>query len=290
MRIHTYSLFLFIAISIFTGCATILTGTEQNVYFNTKPQGADVQLGAFKGVTPCHFILKRGKDHFVTLSLNGYKEKIISINKEIDFIIVTNLLLGGFFPIGLIVDFSNGAAYKLPDNVYVALEPETGQQQDIQPTHVTQQPTVGSDSIVVYKVEGTKLRIACISFKAANEESIKYQITVQEMISTGFITSQRFSVIEREQIEKILKEKQLAQTDIVSAEDAASFGKILNVDYLLMGSISTLGNKIEIDARLVNVDTGESVNAANASCNAPSLLRTAVNIIVNAINSSFSEE
>jgi hypothetical protein len=74
-----------------------------------------------------------------------------------------------------------------------------------------------------------------------------------DLINTG-----RFRVMERSQMDQILKEQGLQQSGACDASDCAILvGKLLAVDDLLLCTIGKVGNTYTLSARLVDVRTGE---------------------------------
>jgi len=113
------------------GCASIIHGTKQTVRFQTTPTECTVDvtdaLGTNYGycTTPCSMELKRKREYKVSISKEGYETAELTIERKSDGWIWGNILFGGI--IGIIVDFSNGAAYKLsPDELTASLN-ATGQ-------------------------------------------------------------------------------------------------------------------------------------------------------------------
>ena len=111
---------------LFTGCASILDGTEQEISIASTPEDAHVEiktLGGIKikeGKTPLNIELGKDEDYKVTVSLEGYEENEVFLSGEINPTVWGNILCGGV--IGFIIDFSNGAAYDLePDMIHVDL-------------------------------------------------------------------------------------------------------------------------------------------------------------------------
>lgn len=74
-----------------------------------------------------------------------------------------------------------------------------------------------------------------------------------------------FSVIERRQLDQVLSELEFAQSDLVDPEAAKEFGRMAGVDALVVGSLSDLGDAVEINTRVVEVETTGVVAAARAT-------------------------
>ncbi|MFH2047730.1 MAG: CsgG/HfaB family protein [Pseudomonadota bacterium] len=68
-------------------------------------------------------------------------------------------------------------------------------------------------------------------------------------------------IIEREKIQAILKEIALGQTGSVDQSTAVKAGKLLGAQSIVFGSFMVLGNNVRIDARIINVETGEVLMA-----------------------------
>ena len=108
-----------ILITVFS-CASIVNGTKQDIRINSDPTGAQVSINGVKYTTPAVIKLKRGSNHSLTFTKEGYEPVTLKIDKKFNSWVLGNLIFGGV--IGLIVDFSNGAAYKLsPEQVNAKL-------------------------------------------------------------------------------------------------------------------------------------------------------------------------
>jgi curli biogenesis system outer membrane secretion channel CsgG len=74
-----------------------------------------------------------------------------------------------------------------------------------------------------------------------------------------------FKVVERTQVEKVLKEQEFAWSGVVDQATAARLGKLLGVEYVIFGSLTGVEKGFTINARLVKVETGEVLLAPQAS-------------------------
>lgn len=273
-------------------CASAYAGgCSSAVYFRSNPQGAKLTInGMPSGTTPCSVQLNWNTftTFDIKLEKEGYRPYMTRLEGEVKVLyLIVDIL---FWPMA----FFNAYGPK-PDYSFnmVPLGDAAGAQPVAQPPPSSEEgPPVGSQaqpgSVVVYGNVEKRPRMACLEFRKGNEQAGQYITTVQEMFCTGFVESRRFTVVEREQIEKILKEKQFAQTGVVDARTARELGSVLGVSFLLIGSVSKLGETYEIDARLVDVATGETETASHGSCSSESGLRSAIGGIVNDLNRKFS--
>ena len=109
-----------------------------------------------------------------------------------------------------------------------------------------------------------KTRVAVIDFeqKAAQEFQGKQAgEIVAEWLITSLVRTGRFDVVERAQLQKILKEQQLGMTGMISQETAARVGELLGVKVIITGSVIQIGNTVEVNARLINVEDGSILKA-----------------------------
>jgi|TARA_B110000495_G_C23029315_1_gene612474 uncharacterized protein YceK len=108
------SLSILSVLILFTGCATVISGTSQTITFDSSPSGAAIFLDGNRiGVTPFTTSLKKNKYSSFRIELEGYHTISRQLDKEFD--IVT--LLSIFWDLGT-TDFISGAVYKYGQNSY----------------------------------------------------------------------------------------------------------------------------------------------------------------------------
>jgi TolB-like protein len=71
------------------------------------------------------------------------------------------------------------------------------------------------------------------------------------------VSPKRLQLVERSQIQKILKEQNFQASGSVNKSTAVQAGKILGVKYLLIGDVFILNDQLVINARLTNTETGD---------------------------------
>jgi hypothetical protein len=97
---------------LFSSCATIISGSKQNVSFASEPSSASVFIDEVEvGKTPFELKLERNNEHDVTIKLDGYQTYQTRLTKKFNAWYIGNILIGGI--IGLIVDPITGAIYNL---------------------------------------------------------------------------------------------------------------------------------------------------------------------------------
>jgi len=78
-----------------------------------------------------------------------------------------------------------------------------------------------------------------------------------DMLITDLSNVKSIQIVEREKLESLLKEIKLGEGKFMDESTAQKLGKGLGASYMLTGSYLILGETMRIDARLVNVGTGE---------------------------------
>ncbi|MGB7568057.1 MAG: CsgG/HfaB family protein [Chitinivibrionales bacterium] len=75
-----------------------------------------------------------------------------------------------------------------------------------------------------------------------------------------------FTVIERSQMDQILKEQGFQQSGCTSDACAVEVGQLLGVQYIAVGSVGLLGKTYTINVRMIDVKTGKIVRIATEDC------------------------
>ncbi|MDD3553984.1 MAG: CsgG/HfaB family protein [Deltaproteobacteria bacterium] len=104
--------------------------------------------------------------------------------------------------------------------------------------------------------EQTKTKIAVLDFtvqgKGLDQDLGKI---VSDWFITSLVKNERFEVVERGTLKRILDEQALAMSGIVDEQTATRAGKMLGVNVLITGSVVRLGERIEITARGIDIET-----------------------------------
>ncbi|MCP4760400.1 MAG: hypothetical protein GY870_01380 [archaeon] len=100
-----------------------------------------------------------------------------------------------------------------------------------------------------------KLRIAVMNFESSGVTELLSQ-TVSELIRIEMINCGKYNIIERDQLNKILKEQNIQQSGCTDVTCAVKVGKILSARKILIGTVMKIGDKIVITARIVDVQSG----------------------------------
>ena len=102
---------------IFTSCATILSGTSDEIRFDSDPEGASIMLDGLKlGKTPATVTIKRPGfgNKEITLKLDGYEDRSFMLQKEFNTMAICNL---ASWP-GWVIDILTGSVMKYSKKNY----------------------------------------------------------------------------------------------------------------------------------------------------------------------------
>jgi TolB-like protein len=113
-----------------------------------------------------------------------------------------------------------------------------------------------------YRGDGRTIAVAGFSY-ADGRASADGRI-VAERITTELIKHGRLKVVERREIEKVLGELKLQMSGQIDEASVKKIGRMLGADLLVIGTITALpGGKLELNARLAGVESGEAYSAVS---------------------------
>jgi len=131
------------------------------------------------------------------------------------------------------------------------------------------------------KLVGERMSVAVLPFENKGASHDLGEIILDKMI-TALFNQERFKVIERTQLDKILQEQQLGMSGVLDASSAAELGKGLGVDAIIMGSVAaTKSGSLSIDARAIDTESATIIVAHDAysgSADAMSVKNTVENL------------
>jgi TolB-like protein len=133
--------------------------------------------------------------------------------------------------------------------------------------------------------KGPKLKIAVFEFRDRGAYHYWYDMAVKlsDMLITKLINTGKFDVVERSQLDRIMQEKALAQSGVVEEKEAMQAAQLAGADVILVGTASVAGDKIEADARIVDVKIGVAKCAMSSSAYSLSDLRALADDLVGQI-------
>jgi TolB-like protein len=108
-----------------------------------------------------------------------------------------------------------------------------------------------------------KTKIAVLDFQLQGEgyETADMGQIVAEWLITALVKEGRFDVIERRLLKKLMEEQKLVMTGIVDESTATELGKLLGVKVIISGSVMKIQNLMEVNSRIIDVESGSIVAA-----------------------------
>jgi TolB-like protein len=99
-------------------------------------------------------------------------------------------------------------------------------------------------------------KLAIIDFTRVDGSPDKFGQYLAERLIAAVFHTRRFEVVERRQLEKILRELRLNLSDLINPLHARRLGQLYGVDAIATGSISEIQAAVEVNARLIDTETG----------------------------------
>ena len=129
-----------------------------------------------------------------------------------------------------------------------------------------------------FKPIGPKKRIGVMAFENKTKYGERLGSAAADILITEIAKTNRFIVVERERLDKLMKEEELGMLGITDPKTATRLGKILGLNAIVVGSITQFGVKTTgsdylvtqsktqiaeatVDIRLVDIDTGQALYA-----------------------------
>jgi len=82
---------------------------------------------------------------------------------------------------------------------------------------------------------------------------------VAEWFITALVKAGRFDVVERAMLKKIITEQKISMTGVIDESTATQLGKLLGVKIIISGTVLKLQDVLEVNSRIIDVETGSIV-------------------------------
>lgn len=110
-------------------------------------------------------------------------------------------------------------------------------------------------------------RVAAVSDLSARGIEESSALIISDRIRSELVKTGVFTMVEREQMEAVLKEQGFQQTGACSNEECmVQIGQLLGVDCMISGSVGKIGRTYTMGLRLIDVKSGKITATANADC------------------------
>jgi TolB-like protein len=115
--------------------------------------------------------------------------------------------------------------------------------------------------------EGRELKIAIIDFPDLQGTTCDLGRYIANRLTTQLSQNQKISVIERQQVGKTLTDLKFSTSDLGDPKNVKQLGKTIGADTLVMGSISDMDKQIDVDARMIDIESNKTLKGATATVN-----------------------
>ena len=152
---------------------------------------------------------------------------------------------------------------------------------------------------MVATAQNKKMKIAVMDFKAGVGVNANEVEGLSDMLINTLYESGKFSIVERSQINQVLKEQKFQASELTN-EQLAEVGRILGVESVLIGTVNFLAEhknldgsmtgEYNVDVRAVDVESGEVVTTAGATKSSGSTYRSMMEKIGRQLAANLIEE
>jgi len=116
--------------------------------------------------------------------------------------------------------------------------------------------------------EQVKKNVAVLTLKNKEGVTVGEAEAITDKLSNELFNTGLVNIIEREQIDQILKEQNFSKSGAVDeAASIAKIGKLLNINQIVMGSIGKVGSNFLINLRVVDVQTAQVSHVTSLDIN-----------------------
>ena len=118
--------------------------------------------------------------------------------------------------------------------------------------------------IVARSAAADRTTIAIASFPHVDDSCSELSnYLVDELVLSLFsLPDNQLSIIERSQLGRIFAELELSLSGAVDVNTTRELGRLHGVETLLIGSLTTIGDDLRVNARLIDTETGQVFSAA----------------------------
>ena len=112
------------------------------------------------------------------------------------------------------------------------------------------------------KTAASNTTLAAFPF-SCDEKLTKQRVgfAVAELMSHRFVAEPGFTVVERGEINRLLAEQKLQASGATDSATAVRLGRVLGAGALLLGNINKVDGVYQVNARIVNAETGEVLSS-----------------------------
>jgi TolB-like protein len=114
-----------------------------------------------------------------------------------------------------------------------------------------------------------------------------WEKSIPEFLKSELSKADELIIVERQQLEAVLQEQALSMTGLMDSATAQTVGKLLGAQYIIVGRINQSGKWTRIDARIVQVATGQ-VKSVHVQSRDDRYLQEMVSLLANNIRNKLT--
>jgi len=111
-------------------------------------------------------------------------------------------------------------------------------------------------TVFVLQAQETKLKVAVFdpsSSGALIDEGTK--VAVRELISSTFVNTGKYTIVERSLLQQIMKEQQFSNTDVVDDSQATQLGKLAGANKVVLSVVTLVSGRNMLSLKVIDVQT-----------------------------------
>ncbi len=112
-------------------------------------------------------------------------------------------------------------------------------------------------SLLPLAAQDEKLKVAVFDPATSANSSIDdaTRVTVRELISNAVVNLDRYMIVERSLLEKVMQEQQFANSGLVDDKDATEIGKIAGAHKIIVSVVTQVGARNMLSVKLIDTKT-----------------------------------
>lgn len=109
-------------------------------------------------------------------------------------------------------------------------------------------------------------RIAIVGLKQNGVTSLE-GAAAELSIRNAFVNSGKYSVLDRENMDKVLIERTIASDGLYDKDKASDIGRVLNVHHIMVGTLMKFQGSYLMELRVIDVESSSVVGSSTGKCN-----------------------
>jgi TolB-like protein len=107
-----------------------------------------------------------------------------------------------------------------------------------------------------------RMKVAVLDFIEANGAACTLGSPAAEDLTTSLFNTNKFEIIERRMLDRVLKENQASQSDLFDPEHVAKLGGLLGADGIVTGTVTASRQGYTFNTRVILAESGGVASAA----------------------------